>query len=159
VLVNSIGGFFGCITNSWISDILGRRAVFRLFGLGFLLMAAIYLFGPWGANLWLLVPIGMVYGFFQFGMYASFGPYFTELFPTEMRGSGQSFAYNSGRAGASLFILAVPLVAHSMVLSAAMATMAIAGIVLALLPTLFLPETAGKALVSLDEMEGAASGR
>lgn len=155
VLVNSIGGFFGCLTNSWISDLMGRRAVFRLFMVGFLIMAAIYLFGPWGANLWLLVPIGMVYGFFQFGMYASFGPYFTELFPTEMRGSGQSFAYNSGRAGASLFILAVPLVAGLMPLSAAMATMGIVGVVVALLPTLLLPETAGRALLSLDDLEDA----
>jgi len=157
VLINSMGGIAGCLVNSWISDLFGRRAVFRLFGFGFLVMAAVYLFGPWGANLTLLVPIGMVYGFFQFGMYASFGPYFTELFPTEMRGSGQSFAYNSGRAGAALFIMAVPLVAQSMVLSAAMATMAIVGILLALLPTLLLPETAGRALLSVEDMEGASA--
>lgn len=155
VLINSAGGFFGCIANSYISDLAGRRTVFRLFGLGFLLVAAVYLFGPWGSNLWLLVPIGMVYGFFQFGMYASFGPYFTELFPTEMRGSGQAFAYNSGRAGAAIFILGVPLVAQFMPLSAAMATLGILGIACALIPTLILPETAGRALVSLDggEME------
>ena len=149
VMINSAGGFFGCLTNSYISDLFGRRAVFRLFGFGFLVMASVYLFGPWGANLWLLVPIGMVYGFFQFGMYASFGPYFTELFPTEMRGNGQAFAYNSGRAGASLFILAVPLVAQFMPLSAAMATLGIVGIALALIPTLILPETVGRALPSL----------
>ncbi len=153
VLINSMGGFFGCITNSYISDIFGRRTVFRLFGLGFLVMASVYLFGPWGDNLWLLVPIGMVYGFFQFGMYASFGPYFTELFPTEMRGSGQAFAYNSGRAGAALFILGVPLVATVMPLSAAMATLGIVGIALALIPTLLLPETAGRALLSIEDME------
>ncbi|OYX64274.1 MAG: MFS transporter [Sphingomonadales bacterium 32-64-17] len=149
VLINSAGGFFGCLTNSYISDLFGRRTVFRLFGFGFLVMASVYLFGPWGANLWLLMPIGMVYGFFQFGMYASFGPYFTELFPTEMRGNGQAFAYNSGRAGASLFILAVPLVAQFMPLSAAMATLGIVGIALALIPTLILPETVGRALPSL----------
>ncbi|WP_246021521.1 MFS transporter [Alteraurantiacibacter aquimixticola] len=158
VLINSIGGFFGCIVNSYISDILGRRTVFRLFGLGFLIMASVYLFGPWGANLWFLVPIGMIYGFFQFGMYASFGPYFTELFPTEMRGSGQAFAYNSGRAGAALFILGVPLVATVMPLSAAMATLGIVGIACALLPTLLLPETAGRALQSASELDrGSAS--
>jgi MFS family permease len=155
VFVNSIGGFFGCITNSYFSDILGRRTVFRLFGLGFLVMASIYLFGPWGADLWLLVPIGMVYGFFQFGMYASFGPYFTELFPTEMRGSGQAFAYNSGRAGAALFILGVPMLATVIPLSAAMASLGIVGIALALIPTLLLPETAGRALLSVDDMEGS----
>ncbi|WP_237392303.1 MFS transporter [Aurantiacibacter rhizosphaerae] len=146
VLVNSAGGFFGCIANSYISDVMGRRTVFRLFGFGFLIMASIYLFGPWGGNLWFLVPIGMIYGFFQFGMYASFGPYFTELFPTEIRGSGQAFAYNSGRAGAALFILAVPITAQFMPLSAAMATMGIVGIACALIPTLILPETVGRAL-------------
>ncbi len=152
VLINSIGGFFGCITNSYISDLAGRRTVFRIFGLGFLVMASVYLFGPWGGNLWFLVPIGMIYGFFQFGMYASFGPYFTELFPTEMRGSGQAFAYNSGRAGAAAFILGVPLVATVMPLSAAMATLGIVGIACALIPTLLLPETAGRALLSVEDL-------
>ncbi|MEN7536770.1 hypothetical protein [Aurantiacibacter flavus] len=95
----------------------------------------------------------MVYGFFQFGMYASFRPCFTELFPTEMRCNGQAFAYNSGRAGASLFILAVPLVAQFMSLSAAMVTLGIVGIALALIPTLILPETVGRALPSLMDEE------
>ena len=159
VLVNSAGGFFGCLANSYISDIAGRRTVFQLFGFGFLIMASIYLFGPWGANLWLLVPIGLVYGFFQFGMYASFGPYFTELFPTEMRGSGQAFAYNSGRAGAALFITGVPLLAAFMPLSAAMATLGIAGILCALVATLMLPETAGRKLQSLSDIEGMEAER
>lgn len=153
VLLNSAGGFFGCLVNSYISDIAGRRVVFRLFGLGFLIMASIYLFGPWGTNLWILVPVGMIYGFFQFGMYASFGPYFTELFPTETRGSGQAFAYNSGRAGAAIFILGVPIAANTIPLDTAMAVFAIAGVLLALVATLLLPETAGRALISLDDMD------
>lgn len=150
VLVNSAGGFVGCLVNAYLSDKLGRRAVFRLFGLGFLIMASVYLFGPWGGNVAILIPVGMVYGFFQFGMYASFGPYFTELFPTEIRGNGQAFAYNSGRAAASLFIMGVPLVAQFMSLSAAMATLGIVGIFCALIPTLLLPETAGRALRDLE---------
>ncbi|HEY6814129.1 MAG TPA: MFS transporter [Croceibacterium sp.] len=157
VLLNSLGGFAGCLTNAALSDRYGRRAVFRLFGLGFAVMASVYLFGPWGADLRFLIPIGMVYGFFQFGMYASFAPYFTELFPTELRGSGQSFAYNSGRAGAALFFMAVPLLAGSVALSAAMATLAIAGVAFALLATLLLPETAGRALQSLSDIEHDAS--
>jgi len=156
VLVNSLGGFFGCLVNAYLSDRLGRRAVFRLFGIGFVVMASVYLFGPWGGDVRFLISVGMVYGFFQFGMYASFGPYFTELFPTELRGSGQAFAYNSGRAGAALFIMGVPLLAALMPLSAAMATLGIAGIVCALLPTLLLPETAGRALLSLEDLEAPA---
>jgi MFS family permease len=158
VLVNSAGGFMGCLVNAYLSDIAGRRTVFRLFGVGFLVMAGVYLFGPWGANLWLLVPIGLVYGFFQFGLYASFGPYFTELFPTELRGNGQAFAYNSGRAMAALYILGVPLLAADIALSAAMAIFAMGAILLAVFATFLLPETAGRALHSLsDSDEGEAA--
>lgn len=157
VLANSVGGFIGCLVNAYLSDHLGRRAVFRLFGVGFVIMAAIYLFGPWGNDLRLLIPIGLVYGGFQFGLYASFGPYFTELFPTELRGSGQAFSYNSGRAGAALYILGVPLLAGGMALSAAMASFAIVAILVAIAITYMLPETAGRALQSLDDMNGAGA--
>lgn len=153
VLANSVGGFIGCFANAYLSDFVGRRAVFRLFGIGFIIMAATYLFGPWGGNLWLLIPIGLVYGMFQFGLYASFGPYFTELFPTELRGSGQAFAYNSGRAGGALYIMGIPLLAAGMPLSAAMATFAIGAIALAVITTFLLPETAGRALPSLTDGE------
>jgi MFS family permease len=154
VMFNSLGGFFGFLVNGHLSDRVGRRSVFRLFGLGFLLMASIYLLSPIGGNVALLIAIGMVYGFFQFGMYASFGPYFTELFPTELRGSGQSFAYNAGRAGAALFFMGVPLLARQVPLTTAMAVFAISGVVLAAFSTLFLPETVGRALHSLHEREG-----
>lgn len=152
VLANSFGGFIGCLVNAHLSDMLGRRMVFRLFGVGFVIMAAIYLFGPWGANLYYLVPIGLIYGMFQFGLYASFGPFFTELFPTELRGSGQSFAYNSGRAGGALYILGVPMLAvgHGLTLSGTMAVFAIGAIVIAIAVTFLLPETAGRELRDLD---------
>ena len=160
VLVLSAGGFFGFLTNAYVSDRIGRRRVFRLFGCGFILAASVYLFAPLGRSLWTLIPAGMVYGFFQFGMYASFGPYFTELFPTELRGTGQAFAYNFGRACGALFILAVAQVSAVMTLSAAMATIAIVGITLALIATLLLPETAGRALFSMSELqEGAIADR
>jgi len=156
VLVLSAGGFFGFLTNAYVSDRIGRRGVFRLFSVGFVLTASIYLFAPLGSSLWALIPAGMVYGFFQFGMYASFAPYFTELFPTELRGTGQAFAYNFGRATGSLFILAVAQVSTVMVLSAAMAAVAIAGMALALLATFLLPETAGRTLHSLHELDDAS---
>lgn len=153
VMFNSLGGFFGFLANAYLSDLLGRRVVFRLFGLGFLVMASAYLFSPLGGNVALLIPVGIVYGFFQFGMYASFGPYFTELFPTEMRGTGQAFAYNFGRAAAALFIMAVALLAKDIPLSAAMAVFGIVGVVFAFASTLFLPETVGRRLPSLDDLE------
>ncbi len=151
VMLNSAGGFFGFLSNAYVSDALGRRKVFRLFGAGFVVTATIYLFAPLGSSVLALGLAGFVYGFFQFGMYASFGPYFTELFPTEVRGSGQAFAYNFGRAGSAFFIMLVPLVALSATLSVAMLVTAIAGVALLVLATLLLPETAGRELDEVDE--------
>lgn len=149
ILINSAGGFFGAQVNAWYSDRMGRRRMFRLFGAGFVLMASFYLLAPLGNSAWTLLPAGMVYGFFQFGLYASFGPYFTELFPTEIRGSGQSFAYNLGRAMSGLvFTIPVTLIAqhYTTRISVGMLVMALSGIVLAVVATLMLPETAGRDL-------------
>jgi MFS family permease len=153
VLVNSAGGFFGFLTNAWVSDRIGRRNAFRLFGAGFVVTASLYLFGPWGSSIPILAALGFIYGFHQFGLYASFGPYFTELFPTELRGTGQAFAYNFGRACSALFVMLVPLVALTFPLSASMAMVAICGIACAMIATLMLPETAGRALQSLDDFD------
>lgn len=151
VLVNSAGGFFGFLTNAYLSDRLGRRMIFRLFGLGFIVTSSLYLFGPWGSSLALLIPFGLIYGFFQFGIYASFGPYFTELFPTEIRGTGQAFCYNFGRATSGLFFIGVGTLSAHIPLSAAMAVMAISAICCAVFATLFLPETAGRELRGMDD--------
>lgn len=153
VLFNSVGGFFGFLVNAYISDHVGRRGAFRLFGAGFIITASIYLFAPLGNAPAVLIPMGLVYGFFQFGIYASFGPFFTELFPTEMRATGQAFAYNFGRGASALFITGVALLARTLPLSAAMAVPAILGMACAVLATFALPETAGRALHSLGEEE------
>ncbi|HJV43615.1 MFS transporter [Caulobacter sp.] len=154
VMLNSLGGFFGFLVNAYISDQVGRRGAFRLFGAGFILSAAIYLFAPLGNNAAFLIPAGVVYGFFQFGIYASFGPYFTELFPTEVRATGQAFAYNLGRGGAALFITGVALVAKTLPLSVAMAILAIMAMVCSMAATLLLPETVGRDLQSLSDLDG-----
>jgi MFS family permease len=158
VLFNSAGGFFGFLTNAYISDRIGRRMVFRLFGVGFLLTASLYLFGPLGSNVPALMAVGFVYGFFQFGSYASFGPYFTELFPTEVRGTGQAFAYNFGRAASALFFTGVALVAaQGVVLSTAMATFALGATCCSIFATFLLPETAGRKLIGIDELDSPAA--
>src|SRR6185369_10446768 len=68
ILINSTGGFFGAQVNAYFSDRLGRRAMFRFFGVGFVGMASFYLLAPLGSSAWTLLPVGMVYGFFQFGL-------------------------------------------------------------------------------------------
>ena len=146
VLANSAGGFFGFLTNAYFSDRIGRRRIFRLFGLGFIVAVTVYLQAPLGNSIFTLLPAGFVYGFFQFGIYASFGPYFTELFPTEVRGTGQSFAYNVGRASSGIFIQGVALVAGFSTLATGMMAMGIAAVACAVIATFLLPETAGRDL-------------
>jgi MFS family permease len=149
ILINSAGGFIGAQVNAYLSDRYGRRHMFRMFGAGFVVMASFYLLAPLGNSAWTLLPAGLVYGFFQFGMYASFGPYFTELFPTEIRGSGQSFAYNLGRAMSGLaFTMPVAwMIDGGLVgISTGMLIGALSGIALAIVATLLLPETAGRDL-------------
>ena len=150
VLFNSLGGFFGFLTNAYIGDRLGRRRAFRIFAVGFIVALNIYIFAPLGSSATTLLPMGFVYGFFQFGIYASFGPYFTELFPTEVRATGQSFAYNFGRAASALFIYGVAWVAASASISTGMVIMACTAQLCAIIATFLLPETAGRELIDLE---------
>ncbi|PQA86618.1 MFS transporter [Marinicaulis flavus] len=151
VLLNSVGAFFGLITNAYFSDRFGRRMAFRLFGLGFIIATSIYLCAPLGSSAYLLIPAGIVQSFCQFGLYGSFGPYFTELFPTEIRASGQAFAYNFGRAVSGIFIQGVAIFAAGLALNVSMTVMGSIGVLCALVATVLLPETVGRDLNELDE--------
>ena len=146
VLLNSAGGFVGFLTNGWLGDRLGRRATFRIFALGFVAAVMLYLYAPLGGAGPALAGCGFLYGAFQFGIYASFGPFFTELFPTELRGAGQAFAYNFGRATSFIFIQGVAILAGHLALSLSMMTMGMVGAACAFIATLLLPETAGRDL-------------
>ena len=158
VMCLSAGGFFGFLVNAYVSDWVGRRNVFRLFGVGFVILSLTFVLTTAGASARLLALVAFAYGVFQFGMYAAFGAYFTELFPTELRGSGQAFAYNFGRAGSAFFVMFVPLVALSTGLSAAMGIMGAVRICIVLGSIVFLPETAGSQLHDLDATGPAPAG-
>ena len=71
------------------------------------------------------------------------------MFPTELRGTGQAFAYNFGRAASTIFIIGVATSAAYMPVSAAMAIFAVAAMACAIIATLMLPETAGRELLNL----------
>ena len=144
-LLVSAGGFFGIQLNAWIGDRFGRRITFRTFAVGFLLAVGFYLYMPLGSGP-ALAAAGFLYGAFQFGIYASFGPYFTELFPTALRGSGQAFCYNFGRAMSFIFIQGVAMLAAQLGLSVAMMVMGMAGVTCAFIATFLLPETRGRDL-------------
>jgi hypothetical protein len=54
--------------------------------------------------------------------FAPMGPFMTELYPTNIRGTGQGFCYNAGRAIGSVFMTAIGFATAVMPLGTAIAT-------------------------------------
>ena len=79
------------------------------------------------------------------GIFSGFGSFFAELFPTSVRGTGQGFSYNLGRALGAFFPTVVGFLADVMGLGGAMLFGAF-GYALALVALLGLPETRGNEL-------------
>src|SRR3954469_10752662 len=141
VLVVKIGALFRYIVSAYLSDAIGRRRNFILFSICSLLIVLIYTYVPAGDTAMLL--LGLPLGFFTIGIYSSLGPYFTELFPTAIRATGQSFAYNFGRSLGAFFVTFVGLLAQIMPLGEAIGLLSLGGYLLTILATLMLPETRG----------------
>jgi hypothetical protein len=82
--------------------------------------------------------------------FAPMGPYMTELYPTALRGTGQGFCYNAGRAVGSLFMTIIGFAAQSMPLGTAVALFSTLASLLMLIMLLFLPETHGREIAALE---------
>lgn len=135
------GSFFGFLASAYLADLLGRRRTFQLFLACSWLVTSTYMFLPLSG--WPLILMGVPFGFFTIGNYATLGPYFTELFPTAVRGSGQSFAYNFGKAAGALAVSCIGILAQWITLAEAIGLIALVGYSIAIVITLLLPETKG----------------
>lgn len=138
------GAFLGYLTGGYLTDRLGRRRNIWLFAL--LSAVCIVAYGniPHGSNTLLLV-LGFPLGFCMSAIFSGFGSYLSELYPTAVRGSGQGFTYNAGRAVGAVFPTTVGFLADSWGVGGALVFGAI-GYGLAALALLGLPETRGKEL-------------
>jgi MFS family permease len=144
LLVLITGAFCGYVTAGYVIDLLGRRKSFALFAVlsGSLLMAYINI--PEGANSLLLV-LGFPLGFGASAIFAGFGSFLAELYPNEVRGTGQSFTYNVGRAIGAFFPTSVGFAAGSAGVGGAL-IYGVMGYAVALVALLGLPETRGTEL-------------
>jgi MFS family permease len=101
IFIMQSGTFVGYLTFGWLADRFGRRPAFSFYVLMAAILTPIYGLAPrWlgdSAATWLLV-IGPLVGFFGTGYFALFGSTLAELYPTPIRGAGQGFSYNFGRA-------------------------------------------------------------
>ncbi|MBB5931661.1 MFS transporter [Streptomyces echinatus] len=138
------GAFLGYLTGGQLTDRLGRRANIWLFALLSALCVLTYAHIPQGADTLLLV-LGFPLGFCMSAIFSGFGSYLSELYPTAVRGTGQGFTYNTGRAVGAVFPTLVGFLADSWGVGGALVFGAI-GYGLAALALLGLPETRGKEL-------------
>ncbi|MEU0388512.1 MFS transporter [Streptomyces chartreusis] len=138
------GAFIGYLTGGYLTDKLGRRRNIWLFALLSAICILAYANIPSGANTLLLV-LGFPLGFCMSAIFSGFGSYLSELYPTAVRGTGQGFTYNTGRAVGAVFPTTVGFLADSWGVGGALVFGAI-GYGIAALALLGLPETRGKEL-------------
>ncbi|MFF8276115.1 MFS transporter [Streptomyces lateritius] len=138
------GAFIGYLTGGYLTDRLGRKKNIALFAVLSALSVLAYSNIPSGANTLLLV-LGFPLGFCMSAIFSGFGSFLAELYPTAVRGTGQGFTYNTGRAVGAVFPTLVGFLAESWGVGGALVFGA-AGYGLAVLALLGLPETRGKEL-------------
>lgn len=138
------GAFLGYLTAGHVTDRLGRKKTFALFALFSACLLLTYINIPHGANTLLLL-LGFPLGFCASAIFAGFGAFLAELYPAAVRGTGQSFSYNVGRAVGAFFPTAVGFTAGRSGVGEALIYGVIA-YAIALVALLGLPETRGMEL-------------
>ncbi len=150
LLIVIAGSFAGYLTSAHLTDRIGRRASLIVFAAGSFAAIAIYMVVPLG-NAATLV-LGFPLGFFPSGSFSPMGSFFTELFPTSLRGSGQGFSYNFGRAVGALFPTLVGYFSARMALGTAIAMFAGTAYAVMVAAVLMLPETRFRELAEIDSV-------
>jgi MFS family permease len=142
--VSIAGAFCGYLAGGYLADRIGRRLTFLTFAIGAGVIAVVYTAVPFGDAAMLV--LGFPLGFFASGVFSAMGPFFTEHFPTRVRGVGQGFAYNIGRATGALFPTLVGVLSARMSLGHAIGLFAGLAYATMALAAFLLEETRGKAL-------------
>lgn len=140
------GSYAGYLSSAVLTDKIGRKNNFILFALGALAIALTYTNVVVDDTAMLF--LGFPLGFFASGIFSGMGAFLTELFPTRVRGSGQGFCYNVGRAVGALFPFLIGLVSQQMSLGRTIGVFAATAYGVLILAALTLPETRGKQLES-----------
>ncbi|CAM3347815.1 MFS transporter [Paracidovorax anthurii] len=144
LLVLITGSFVGYLASAWLSDVIGRRRCFILFaamGMGLVLT---YTQIPI-IDAWMLV-LGFPLGFFLSGIFSGMGAFLSELFPSDVRGSGQGFCYNFGRAIGAICPALVGMLGNTLPLGQTIGWITAVCYGLVIIAALALPETLGREL-------------
>ena len=142
--VSIAGALFGYLSGGILADKIGRRLTFLVLAIGACATVLIYTSIPFGDGVTLV--LGFPLGFFASGVFSAMGPFFTEQFPTRVRGIGQGFAYNAGRAAGALFPVMVGVLSAKLPLGQVIGICAGAAYAIMAVAAFLLPETRGKVL-------------
>lgn len=147
-MVVIVGSFLGYLAAAYCADHMGRRPTFILFAVCSALIAVIYTLIPISNTMMLF--LGFPLGFFLSGNFSTCGPFFTELYPSRVRGSGQGFVYNFGRGLSAFTAPLIGEMSKTMSLGHAIGILAGLGFALVVVTVVLLPETRGKQLLVYD---------
>ena len=153
LLVLILGSFIGYLTSAYLTDLLGRRRCFILFAICAGSLIVVYTQIPVTDQLMLF--LGFPLGFFLSGIFSGMGAFLSELFPSRVRGSGQGFCYNFGRAAGALCPTLVGYLSQTMPLGIAIGYLAAGAYLLVVVSALSLPETKGRSLSEEEEPAAA----
>ena len=150
-----LGALVGFLIGSYLADYVGRKGTFVWSAVASFVMVLLFLLVPMDntALFWLGIPLNIV----LLMKFPPMGPFMTELYPTEIRGTGQSFCYNAGRAAGSLFPTMVGYLSQVQSLGITIAICSATAFGLMIVMLLLLPETHGRSLATLET--AAAGGR
>jgi len=144
LIVVIVGSFVGYMTSAWMADGLGRKWTLILFAAFSVLTVIDYTHVS--INNRSMLVLGFPLGFFASGCFSPMGAFFTELFPSRLRGSGQGFSYNFGRGIGALFPALVGYLSARISLGYAISAFASVAYLIMIFAVLLLPETKGKEL-------------
>jgi MFS family permease len=143
VIVGSFAGYLSC---AWLTDAIGRRRGFICFALCAAALTLLYTQMPISGGMLLM---GLLLGFFGLGIFSSIGAFMSELYPSEVRGSGAGFSYSVGRGIGGLCPLLIGKLSGHISLGDAICGFAIGAYGLVVVSAFALPETRGSKLTEV----------
>jgi len=144
------------VGTGYLSDLWGRkRAIVTSTFIGIIGLALIYAGGalryPGDYLGWTLFWGYMVWGLGQ-GAIGQFGPWYSELYPVEMRSTATSTIFTTGRLVGSVAPYLVPVIAAAVGSLRDAMMLAVVGSVISFVFAFMLPETAGRRFAVVDHV-------